>query len=106
MGKKSVSDKILTALLVASLAGITLIILPMVFSMAGFGEPLYLYLWLFSWVGALVLLGFAIAGYLMSDENIESIFSFLWGTHNIYSNQRFQLLTIAVIVILVVKFNL
>jgi|GEM_PF-3458030 hypothetical protein len=105
MNKKSVVDRILTAILIATLAGITLLLLPLAFSRTGSGKSLLLYSWLFSWTGAFVLLGFAMLGYLLSDEKIEGIFSLLWGTHAIYKNRWFQFLVIAVITILVVKFD-
>ena len=105
MDKKSMFEKFLTALLIATLAGITFIVLPLAFSRGGSDHSLSLYSWFFSWAGTIVLLGFAIVGYFATDKKIESIFSLLWGTHAIYNNRWFQVLMVASITMLIIKFN-
>lgn len=70
----------------AFVAGVMLLIVPLVIGMIGRGaEPLALYAFVFSKWGLATLVVFAILGFVAGGERMANLFSVIWGTHPIWS---------------------
>jgi hypothetical protein len=99
----SFSERLATAVVSIAATSITLFALPLIVSIiVHSGKPLLMYSWLFSKLGIVTLVLSAIAGFSLGADRMTNVFSFFWGTHSIWEEERFQKLFIGFFALLIV----
>jgi uncharacterized membrane protein YdfJ with MMPL/SSD domain len=78
--------RLVVAFVSAVAVAATLVLLPLILALGGgAGEALSGYKLVFSAYGAAIVAAFGVAGFLLSGERTAKLFSFLWGTHPVWS---------------------
>jgi hypothetical protein len=96
-------ERVVSAFIAALAAALTLCAYPLVMSfVANASEPYLLYGFVFSKIGAGILVLATIVGFAVGSERLADIFSFFWGTHPMWEEAWLQNLIAGVLICAIV----
>jgi hypothetical protein len=93
-------DRVLIAFAAAVVAILTLMLVP-IFGAALTGQPGAFDLWglLISKIGLAFVVTSAIIGFVAGSEKAADFFGLIWGTHELWENERFVLAALSVLIV-------
>jgi len=96
----SFSERLATAFVSAVATALTLIVVPLIFTMVGGSyEPLALYALIFSKTGIVIISVASAIGFSVGSERMANILSLFWGTHPAWKEEWFQRIALGFVIV-------